>query len=61
MFACCNCDVLCDGAWLLSVCCCEFCVAVPLNVLVCRVGGLLFDDVWFVAVCDLLCLCAVFV
>ena len=34
-------------------------MAVSSNVLVCGVGGLLFDVVWFVAVCELL-LCVVF-
>ena len=36
------------------------CVAVSCNMLVCGVGGLLFDVVWCVAVCDLLCVLLLF-
>ena len=40
---------------------CVCCVAVPFNVIVCGVCGFVFGVVWFAAVCDVLCLCAVFV
>ena len=55
MLVCCDCDVLCDGAWFAFVC---FVCGVSFNVLVCGVGGLLFDVVWFAVVCDC-CVCAV--
>ena len=39
------------------------CVGVSMYVLLCGVGGVLFDAVWFAVVCDVLCVfvCVVFV
>ena len=52
------CCVLVHGLCLCVLC---VCVAVPFIVIVCGVGGFAFDLVWFAVVCDVLCLCAVFV
>ena len=53
--------VLVHGLCLCVLCVLCVCVAVPFNAIVCGVGGLVFGVVWFAVVCDVLCLCAVFV
>ena len=54
------CCVMVHGLCLCVLC---VCAGVSFNVLVCGVGELLFDVVWFVVVCDccLMCLCGLFV
>ena len=51
------CRVMVHGLCLCVLC---VCAGVSFNVLVCGVGELLFDVVWFAVVCDVLCVLCLF-